>query len=108
MYDILSNNSNIVQNSEQMNSDYLHTLGFNIQTWRKLQGISASALAARAGISRNTLAALEQGTGSTSLANTFAVLEALGIAQQVAQSSHPAQTEIGRTLIYQMTKRSAR
>jgi transcriptional regulator with XRE-family HTH domain len=87
-----------------MDSDYLRELGNNISTWRKLQGLSASTVAARAGISRNTLAGLEQGTGATSLANVFAVLEVLGIAGQMIRASHPAQTELGRELIYQKTR----
>jgi transcriptional regulator with XRE-family HTH domain len=87
-----------------MDLEYLRQFGQNIQTWRKLQGISASSLAARAGISRNTLASLERGTGATSLGNVFAVLEALGIAGQLVRSSHPAETAAGRELIYQKTR----
>jgi transcriptional regulator with XRE-family HTH domain len=72
--------------------------------WRRLQGVSASRLAARAGISRTTLANIERGTGTTTLANVFSVLEALGISGQLLQSSHPAATELGRELIYRKTR----
>ncbi|MDR0501095.1 MAG: helix-turn-helix domain-containing protein [Coriobacteriales bacterium] len=82
----------------------LHELGINIRTWRKLQGITATKLAMRAGISRTTLANIENGSGTTSLANFFAVLEALGIAAHLVQASYPAQTELGRELIYRKTR----
>ncbi|MDR1712851.1 MAG: helix-turn-helix domain-containing protein [Coriobacteriales bacterium] len=87
-----------------MEEAYLLEFGRNVQLWRRLQGISASSLASRAGISRNTLASIEKGTGASSLANVFAVLNALGICSQIVQAAQPGNTELGRELIYRMTR----
>jgi transcriptional regulator with XRE-family HTH domain len=87
-----------------MESQYLVEFGQTVQLWRQLQDISASRLAARAGISRTTLANIESGTGTTTLANVFAVLNALGIAKQAVHALYPAQTPLGRELIYQKSR----
>ncbi len=44
----------------------LRLTGEQIVTWRKLQGLTAEQVAERAGISRNTLRSIEQGTGNAS------------------------------------------
>jgi transcriptional regulator with XRE-family HTH domain len=87
-----------------MITNNLQAFGGNIQMWRRLQGVSATSLAARAGISRNTLLNIENGTGTTSLANVFSVLETLGIAEQVVKSSYPSETPLGRELIYRKVR----
>ena len=58
----------------------LASLGDHVRAWRKIHGLTAQLVADRAGITRTTLRALETGTGTVSLENTFAVLRVLGVA----------------------------
>jgi transcriptional regulator with XRE-family HTH domain len=71
----------------------MHTLlaiGSMIRQARKAQQLSASELAARSGIHRNTLQALETGKGNIELSKLLSIctelgLELLLVPQQVAQ-----------------------
>jgi transcriptional regulator with XRE-family HTH domain len=74
----------------------LGELGEHLSTWRKLQRLPASIVAERAGISRDTLRALEQGRGSTSTENLLRVLRVLGIMERVIEAADPYATDIGR------------
>lgn len=76
----------------------LELLGENIRAWRKLQGLSASELARRAHVTRDTLRAIEQGTGSPRLDSLMAVVSALGFADHFVLASDPFETSSGRAL----------
>ena len=77
----------------------LVAIGENIIRWRKLQGLSASALAERAYITRATLRAIEQGTGTASFNAVIAVANALGIANSLVTATDPMRSPAGRALI---------
>ncbi|MHA3683519.1 helix-turn-helix domain-containing protein [Leucobacter sp. HY1910] len=79
----------------------LVTLGENVQAWRKLQGMSASELARRAHVTRETLRAIEQGTGSPKLDSLMSVITALGFADHFVSGADPFNTDSGRALALQ-------
>src|ERR1700733_4893731 len=74
----------------------LRTLGTHVSDWRKLQRLTAAQVAERAGISRDTLRAIEQGKGTASTENLLRVLRILGILDGVAPAADPYQTDVGR------------
>jgi DNA-binding XRE family transcriptional regulator len=74
----------------------LRAFGENAASWRKLQRLYAGTVAARAGISRDTLRAIEAGRGTASLENTFRVLRVLGVLDRVVEASDPYNTDVGR------------
>lgn len=57
----------------------LESLGENIRLARLRRELSAAMVAERTGISRQTLSALENGTGSVSMATMIQVLFVLGL-----------------------------
>ena len=74
----------------------MRKFGTDVQTWRKLRGLTAEQVADRAGISRPTLRKLEHGNGNVSLDITLRVLRALGIMDVVANSADPLHSDLGR------------
>jgi transcriptional regulator with XRE-family HTH domain len=74
----------------------LRVLGERVTTWRKLQRLTAAQVAERAGISRDTLRAIEQGKGTASTENLLRVLRILGILDSVLDAADPYQTDVGR------------
>lgn len=80
---------------------HLERLGTNVRAWRKLQGLSASELARRAHVTRDTLRAIELGTGSPRLDSVMAVITALGFVEHFVSGSDPLMTEAGRTLAFE-------
>ena len=74
----------------------LRVLGTYASDWRKLQGLTAAQVAERAGISRDTLRAIEQGKGTASTENLLRVLRVLGIIDRVLAATDPYQTDVGR------------
>lgn len=74
----------------------LRQLGVHVSTWRKLQRTTAAMVAERAGISRDTLRAIEQGTGTASSENLFRVLRVLGVMDAVVSAADPYETDVGR------------
>jgi transcriptional regulator with XRE-family HTH domain len=74
----------------------LRVLGTHLSTWRKLNRLTAAQVAERAGISRDTLRAIEQGRGTASTENLLRVLRTLGIMEAVVQSADPYETDVGR------------
>lgn len=74
----------------------LRVLGDRVTTWRKLQRLTAAQVAERAGISRDTLRAIEQGKGTASTENLLRVLRILGILDSVLDAADPYQTDVGR------------
>jgi len=74
----------------------LRVLGTHASDWRKLQGLTAAQVAERAGISRDTLRAIEQGKGTANTENLLRVLRVLGILDRVVTAADPYQTDVGR------------
>ena len=74
----------------------LRVMGTHVSNWRKLQRLTAAQVAERAGISRDTLRAIEQGKGTASTENLFRVLRILGILDNVVAAANPYQTDVGR------------
>ncbi len=74
----------------------LRVLGQRVTTWRKLQRLTAAQVAERAGISRDTLRAIEQGKGTASTENLLRVLRILGILDSVLDAADPYQTDVGK------------
>lgn len=73
--------------------------GDTIRTWRKASRLTAGLVAERTGITRDTLRAIENGSGSVRLENVFAVLEALGPDRLVVASVDPMRDTRGRALL---------
>ncbi len=73
----------------------LADIGFLLRQTRKAQGLSASALAARAGISRNTLGALEAGRGNVELNTLLALLDSLKLDLQLVPLQVADLTRVG-------------
>ncbi|WP_424455301.1 helix-turn-helix domain-containing protein [Pseudolysinimonas sp.] len=73
----------------------LGALGQNIRRWRKLVGWTSEIAAERAGITRTTLRAIENGESVRS-ESLMSVLSALGIAAAVIQSTDPLNSDLGR------------
>jgi transcriptional regulator with XRE-family HTH domain len=71
-------------------------IGKNIMTWRKLNGLTMAHLAERAGISRQTVRAIEQGSGSVSSENLMRVLWVFGLDTKVVTATDPYETDVGR------------
>lgn len=70
-------------------------LGDHIQTWRKLQGLTAQQLAERANITRDTLRRAETGkpVGSDALLN---IIRCLGQLDRLIDAVDPYETDLGR------------
>lgn len=73
-------------------------LGHRIRTARIRRGWSAADLAAKAGINRNTLAALEQGRAGTAIGVAFTVLWALGLDKALDSVADPDADLHGKAL----------
>jgi len=74
----------------------LRVLGTHVSDWRKLQRLTTAQVAERAGISRDTLRAIEQGKGTASTENLLRVLRILGVLDGVVAAADPYQTDVGR------------
>jgi transcriptional regulator with XRE-family HTH domain len=74
----------------------LRLLGTHISNWRKLNRLTAAQVAQRAGISRDTLRAIEQGKGTASTENLMRVLRTIGIMDVVVKAADPYETDVGR------------
>jgi transcriptional regulator with XRE-family HTH domain len=86
----------LVQRTSARQQRLLREFGAHVRTWRRLNGVSATDLATRAFVTRETLRHVENGTGSPRLESVIAVLTALGIADTVVMSADPYQSEAGR------------
>lgn len=74
----------------------LDTLGDNIRLARLRRELSSEMVAERAGISRQTLSALENGAGTVAMATWIQVLFVLGLENDLAQVARD--DELGRRL----------
>lgn len=77
----------------------LRELGGHIRRWRKVNGMTATELADRAFITRETLRHIEQGTGTARLDSLMAVLVILSIADTVIRAANPYESEAARIRI---------
>lgn len=71
-------------------------MGSQVQTWRKLQSLTADQVAERAGITRTTLRRVENGELGVSLGAYLNVLRALGQLDRAVKAIDPYETELGR------------
>ena len=74
----------------------LRRFGEDALTWRRLQRLTATEVADRAGVSVVTLRRLEHGGGSLSLENAFRIARALGLLDKLASTIDPYSTDVGR------------
>jgi len=74
----------------------LRQIGTHVATWRKLQRLTTVQLSERAGVSRDTLRSIEQGTGTASTENLLRVLRALGQVDALLGALDPYNSDIGR------------
>jgi transcriptional regulator with XRE-family HTH domain len=86
----------------------LRVLGEHVSAWRKLQRLTTTSVAARAGVTRNTLRAIEQGTGTTSTENLFRVLRVLGIADGIVSAADPYKSDVGKLRVDEVLPRRVR
>jgi transcriptional regulator with XRE-family HTH domain len=67
----------------------LHELGLPASIWRKLQRLTTTQVAERAGISRDTLRAIEHGSGTASTENLLRVMRVLGVLDALSHQLTP-------------------
>lgn len=83
----------------------LGRMGVDIRTWRLAQGLSATSVADRAGITRATLRTIETDPTRASFGNVLAVLAVLGVDDAVAAALDPTQSERGQALLTAAARR---
>ncbi len=88
----------MVQRRSPARTRALVRMGEHLRSWRKLQGMSASELARRAHITRETLRGIEDGTGSPRIDSLFAVASVLGVVDTLVTALDPLTTDAGRAL----------
>src|SRR2546428_1770872 len=81
-------------------------LGYRVRLGRTRRGMSIAELAAKAGINRNTLNALELGKPGVALGAYVTVLWALGLDKTLESVAHPDADMHGKTL--EASRRPAR
>ena len=87
-------------------ASHLVTLCWRIRIARKRRGLTVHELAGRAGVSPNTLLALERGRPTTSIGVLATVLWLLGLADGFASLAHPDADLHGKALeLSRATKR---
>ncbi|WP_084697268.1 helix-turn-helix domain-containing protein [Glaciibacter superstes] len=91
--------SKVVKRSSVRQERLLRIFGSNIRRWRRVNGMSATTLAERAFITRETLRNIETGTGTPRIDSLFAVLTALGIADTVITAVDPYNNQAARARI---------
>jgi transcriptional regulator with XRE-family HTH domain len=79
-------------------TERLTQLGQRIRIARLRRGWSVTELAAKAGINRNTLTALEQGRSGTAIGVCFTVLWALGLDETLDGAADPDTDLHGKAL----------
>jgi len=71
-------------------------IGAQLQTWRKLRGLTTQQLSDRAGISRATLQRVENGDGAVNFLTVLRVAQVLGVLDALVLSTDPYETDFGR------------
>lgn len=79
-------------------ADRLRQLGYRIRLARIRRRLPAVEVAAKAGINRNTLTALEQGKPGVAVGAYIAVLWVLGLERTLDAVAHPDTDTQGKTL----------
>src|SRR5579884_1374752 len=74
----------------------LRDIGADVQTWRKLRGLTQAQLGDRAGVARQTVARLERGEGVVSFEIVCRLLNSLGVLGNITQALDPYQSDVGR------------
>lgn len=73
----------------------LRDVGAQVQTWRKLRGLTQNQVADRAGIDRKSLMRVERGDGGVSFQVVLRVLYALGVLDDLPAAVDPYAPETG-------------
>lgn len=68
----------------------------NLEAWRKLNGLTQTQLADRAGVAERTVRRLEDGDGGVSIENLFRVLRGLGLLDVIPEALDPYESDLGR------------
>lgn len=89
----------MVQRRSARQERLLKEFGANIRRWRKINGLSATSLAERAFVTRETLRNIEEGTGSPRIDSLFAVLAVTGIVDTIVSAADPYKSEVARPRI---------
>lgn len=79
----------MVQRRSVRQARLLNEFGANIRRWRKINGLTATSLAERAFVTRETLRNIEEGTGTPRLDSLFALLAVTGIVDAIVNASDP-------------------
>jgi transcriptional regulator with XRE-family HTH domain len=87
-------------------TEHIKDLGYRVRLARTRRGMSIAELAAKAGINRNTLNALELGRPGVALGAYVTVLWALGLDKTLGGVAHPDADIHGKTL--EASRRPAR
>ena len=88
--------------------DTLRRFGRNIRTARLRRNLRIEDLAARVGVSRFTVSAIERGRPGVSAGAVFGALWALGLLEQARELADPSRDEEGFALESVRTRRRAR
>lgn len=89
----------MVQRSSIRQEALLKEFGMHVKRWRKVNGVTATALARQAMITRESLRNLESGSGAVRLDTVFAVLTRLRIVDRVIEAADPYRNEVARPRI---------
>src|SRR5258706_14663126 len=87
-------------------AERIKELGYRVRVARTRRGMSIAEVAAKAGINRNTLNALELGKPGVALGAYVTVLWALGLDKTLDAVAHPDADSHGKTL--EASRRPAR
>ena len=79
-------------------ADRLRQLGYRIRLARTRRSLTSAEVAAKAGINRNTLTALEKGKPGVAVGAYIAVLWVLGLERTIDAVAHPDTDIQGKTL----------
>src|SRR6266571_8637378 len=97
---------NIKRTAPAEATERIKELGYRVRLARTRRGMSIAELAAKAGINRNTLNALELGRPGVALGAYVTVLWALGLDKTLEGVAHPDADTHGKTL--EASRRPAR
>ncbi len=83
----------------------LSRIGESLRTWRIIQGLTATMVADRAGITRTTLRAIEEHPETARFENIIAVAAVLGLDTDIARAFDPVESDRGRILLESAARR---
>jgi transcriptional regulator with XRE-family HTH domain len=95
----------MVQRRSVRQQRLLKEFGTHIRRWRKVNGMSASDVADRASVTRETLRNIESGTGAPRMDSLFAILAVVGIADAVVEAANPYNSDVARVRIDEILKK---